>query len=156
MGGRLLENRVLSDDAVIARLNENYVSVLVNITDDGWPENVPALAPFRWGYDVWPFSKLGFVNALVCDSAGKIPLAWAGSGMKSEFMESANYHPALFLEFLDRADEHGEYVKGVRGSTLPKSARRKLLLQMLAGEFRTDEAQVDRFIRKNMGEDALE
>src|ERR1051325_3363893 len=108
MGGRLLENRVLSDDRVIARLNDGYVSVLVNITDDGWPENVPALAPWRWGYDAWPFSKLGFANALVCDSAARIPLAWAGSGMKSEFMEAANYHPDLFLQFLDRADEHRE------------------------------------------------
>ena len=135
---------MLSDDRVIARLNAGYVPVLVNLTDDGWPGDAPALAPWKYGYDTWPFSNLGFANALVCDSAGRLPLAWAGSGFKGEFETAANYHPELFLEFLDRADVNLAYVNAVRSSDLGAETRHKLLVQRLASEFRTDESKVDR------------
>ncbi|KAF0241846.1 MAG: hypothetical protein FD180_4237 [Planctomycetota bacterium] len=147
---------MLSDDAVIARLNAEYVPVTVNITDAGWPDDSPALAPWTWGYDAWPFSKLGFVNALVCDPSGRLPYAWAGSGMKAEFETSANYHPDIFLKFLDRADAHRALVNGIHESAIPVEERRKLIRAMLASEFGTSEDRVEWFIRKRMREDVLD
>lgn len=147
---------MLSEPAVIARLNASFVPVTVNITDDGWPDDAPALAPWTWGYDAWPFSKLGFVNALVCDPAGRLPFAWAGSGMKAEFETSANYHPGIFLKFLDRAESNEELVAGIHRSALPLESRRRLVIAMLASEFGTTEARVEWFIRKRMSEDVLD
>ncbi|MEK7467770.1 MAG: hypothetical protein AAB074_10190 [Planctomycetota bacterium] len=147
---------MLSDEAVIARLNTDYVPVTINLTDAGWPENAPALAPWQWGYDAWPFSKLGFVNALLCDPSGRLPYAWAGSGMKKEFEDSANYHPALFLKFLDRADANRELVAGIHRSSLPVKERHRLIIAILASEFGTTEDKVEWFIRKRMREDVLD
>ncbi|MCE9583667.1 MAG: hypothetical protein K8T20_14380 [Planctomycetes bacterium] len=147
---------MLSDDGVIARLNADFVPVTVNITDDGWPADAPALAPWHWGYDAWPFSSLGFVNALVCDPAGRLPLAWAGSGMKSEFETSPNYHPAPFLRFLDRGIANSQYAAAVRASSFDRAQRHKLLVGMLAQEFGTDDGKVEWFIRNKMGESAVE
>lgn len=147
---------MLSQDAVIARLNAEYVSVTVNITDDGWPEGVKALAPWRWGYDAWPFSKLGFVNALVCDPDGRLPYAWAGSGMKSEFETSANYHPDLFLGFLDRAAANREVIDAIQRSSLEDRVARRLIISLLAAEFGQPEDRVESFVEKHMGLEVLD
>lgn len=147
---------MLSVDAVIARLNADFVPVTVNITDDGWPAGVPALAPWVWGYDAWPFSKLGFVNALVCDAAGKLPYAWAGSGMKSEFRESANYHPDLFLRFLDRSEANRQVIDAIHASSLALEVKRKLVIALMATEFDMPESRVESFVRDRMGVEVLD
>ena len=90
----------LSDDRVIAYINQNYIPIEVNITDSGFPDDVPALRVWQRAFKGFWQSKFAFATSVAITPDGSLPLGSSGSGFKREWQTAINYHPDLYLGFL--------------------------------------------------------
>jgi hypothetical protein len=97
------KGRVLSDKAVIAALNERFVPYRFNISDAGFPAELPALEPWKQYYEKSEKSHVGFFGHVVVGAGGKGAFGYAGSGHAWLFETSANYQADKYLAFLDAA-----------------------------------------------------
>jgi hypothetical protein len=104
MGGRMARGSSLSDDRVINEINTNFIAVDSNISDQGWPANTPALAPWeRWLGNHPGNSRNGFTTSVVMSPDGAMALGTSGSGYISEWHSSICYDPDKYLGFLNGA-----------------------------------------------------
>ena len=90
----------LSDEKIIEALNANFVSVIINVTDDGFPKDLPALGLWKKAYTKDPMNKFSFSTAVAIHSRGRTPLGTTGCGHTWEWNTSINYLPGKFLSFL--------------------------------------------------------
>lgn len=106
MGDRLSKSSVLSDSKVIALLNEEFLTIDLNVTDLGWPEWMEGVAPWAAVYRAMPRARFAFANIAVVDGTGKVLLASGDDGLlpvdASKFA-SINYDPVRFLKMLELA-----------------------------------------------------
>jgi len=118
----LIKSGPLSDPAVIAILNRDFVPVLHDPSDPKTTGVAPALAVWESVYaSNWAYRQ-GFATTVVISSDGKIPLATSGIA-KHHWRDvgfSANHVPEKCLDLLevslDRERRYREAMNGSEGS----------------------------------------
>lgn len=91
----------LSNADVIKKINDQFVPLEINITDDGFPSTIPGLKLWEKAYKSSVSFKVGFATTVVTDPKGKYPLGTSGSGYLGDYDEAINYHTDKYLQFLD-------------------------------------------------------
>ena len=125
----MIKSGPLSDPAVIALLNRDFVPVLFDPSDPATTGLAPALSLWEktyaanWGY------REGFATTVVISSDGKIPLATSGIA-KHHWRDvglSANHLPEKCLAMLgDALSRHRRYDAIARAPADSPDARRDL------------------------------
>jgi hypothetical protein len=103
----------LSDDNVIDLVNNSFVPVELNITDQGFPKSITGLRAWQKAYATNDFYKTAFATSLVLTSDGSMPLASSGAGFVWQWRTSANYHPDGYLAFLRQGLKRFQQLPGV-------------------------------------------
>ncbi|HYG77224.1 MAG TPA: hypothetical protein VEK08_19625 [Planctomycetota bacterium] len=83
----------------------------MNITDDGWPDNLTALWPWKLYHTSNPISKYGFTAIVLLTPDGKKVLAGAESAGMENWKSSEHYHGEKFAALLDKGLEKFKAVK---------------------------------------------
>lgn len=95
-----MKSSSLSDPHVIQKLNTDFIPLEINITDQGFPKEIPALALWEKAYNSKRSFQFGFATSVGVEPQGRFPLGTSGSGYLSEKDTSINYHPDKYLRFL--------------------------------------------------------
>jgi hypothetical protein len=120
----------LSDDRVINQVNKDFIAVDNNISDQGWPADTPALAPWqRWLSNHPGNATNGFTTSVVISPDGQTPLGTSGSGYISEWHTSICYNPDKYLGFLDGGLQKYQQYRSIAEVQDPLQ-RGKLALQL--------------------------
>src|SRR5438132_70378 len=122
----------LSDAAVIKKINDKFVPLEINITDDGFPAAIPALKLWEKAYKGNPSFKVGFATTVIVEPKGAYPLGTSGSGYLGEYDRAVNYHTDKYQRFLDESLDRGRRARELETSkTLTpeeRAARHKKLV----------------------------
>lgn len=102
-GGRATRGRALSDPKVIETLNRDFIPFELNLTDQKFPETMPALLGWNIAYSLSPFKDLGFTSCVVITPDGKKELGNAGDPSMSNWKTCAQYYGERFEDFLEKA-----------------------------------------------------
>ncbi|HLG42464.1 MAG TPA: hypothetical protein VI643_03785 [Planctomycetota bacterium] len=86
---------------MIDKINDKFVAVEINITDVGFPSDVPALEPWRKSYEKEWRHQFGFATSVVIMPEGSGALGTSGCGHTWEWNTSINYDAARFTKYLD-------------------------------------------------------
>src|SRR5260370_35376584 len=81
----------LSDADVIKKVNDKFIAMEINITDEGFPAAIPALKLWEKAYKSKASFKVGFATTVVVEPRGKYPLGTSGSGYLGESDRATNY-----------------------------------------------------------------
>lgn len=111
----MTQGRVLSEAAVIARVNRELIPYRFNITETGWPDELPALKAWKGFYRVNFTSRFGFFAHVIIDPSGEIPLSTAGDGRREVFASSPCYQREGYLAFLDHGKAQHAALRELRG-----------------------------------------
>jgi hypothetical protein len=84
-------------------VNDRFIPIELNITDQGFPENVPGLNPWHRAFDKLKFAKSAFATSTVLTPDGSSAIGTSGSGFAWEWRTAANYHPDRYLVFLNQS-----------------------------------------------------
>lgn len=115
----------LSDDKVIAKVNQDFVAIEVNLTDTGFPKDVPALAPWEKAFESdWKF-EYGFATSVVIGPGAKGAFGTSGCGHTQEWDTSISYHADKYAKFLDESLDRFRRAEAILKDTT-KSAEQKL------------------------------
>ena len=95
-----MEGSSFSDPAVIKEISENFVPLYLNMTEQGFPDDVPALKPYKKPWKTFEALKWGFATSVVVDPTGKKILGQSGSGFSFEWKRAVNYNPRKYLSML--------------------------------------------------------
>jgi hypothetical protein len=108
---------------VIEKINAQFHAVEINITDQGFPKEVPALKPWENAFTKDPRYEFGFTTSVVIGPGAKGAFGTSGCGHKEDHPTSPSYHPDRYLEFLDAALER--YRRAVKIADDPALAERE-------------------------------
>lgn len=101
MGGRMARGSSLSDDAVIQEINQDFIAVNDNVTEQGFPPNMPALARWERSYQRrLNNNQEGFTTTVILTPDGQMALGTSGTGFISERYTSTCYLPDKYLQML--------------------------------------------------------
>ena len=106
---------MLSDSRVITALNARFVPFRFNVSEVGFPTELPALEPWARYYAETERSHVGFFGHVVVGTGGRGAFGYAGSGHAWEFETSANYQPDQYLAFLDASLERYRRARALTG-----------------------------------------
>lgn len=81
---------------MIELINKEFVSVEINVTETGFPEDIPALKPWKNAFEKDPSYKVGFATSVVIGPGGAGAFGTSGCGHMDEWKESINYHADKF------------------------------------------------------------
>ena len=93
----------LSDADLIKKINDQFVPLEINITDDGFPDDLPALKLWEKAYKSNNGFKVAFATTVVIEPKGKYPLGTSGSGYLGDYDKAINYDADRYTKFLDQA-----------------------------------------------------
>jgi hypothetical protein len=96
----LLRAVALSNSAVIGELNENFVSVQIDLSDQAFPSELSGLSLWQAAYERDSRYSLGFATSVVLAPGGSTVFGTSGCGHRGELETSINYNPGRFLEYL--------------------------------------------------------
>lgn len=102
-GGRATRGRALSDPKVIETLNRDFIPFELNLTDQKFPESMPALLGWNLAYNLSPFKDLGFTSCVAITPDGKKELGNAGDPSMTNWKSCAQYYGDRFEDFLEKA-----------------------------------------------------
>lgn len=91
----------LSDPQVIDTLNRTMVAVEINVTDQGFPKDVPGLKPWERAFSQDRRYRFGFATSVVLTPDGTAALGTSGCGHRWEWETSINYHAEKFRKYLE-------------------------------------------------------
>lgn len=118
----------LSDDNNIEEINRNFIAVDNNISDQGWPANTPALAPWHRWLDMHPDnSRNGFTTSVVVSPDGQFALGTSGSGHISEWHTSICYDPQKYYGFLQQSLEKFDRFQKIAAISDPYQRRAQIV-----------------------------
>ena len=120
----------LSDDQVINEINNNFIAVDNNISDQGWPADAPALVPWQnWLNNHPKNAQNGFTTSVVLSPDGRMSLGTSGSGYIAEWHTSTCYDPRKYQGFLEGALEKYQQYRAITAVEDP--SRRNMMAQQL-------------------------
>jgi hypothetical protein len=126
-----MRSSVLSDKKVIEELKKRFIVVELNITDDGFPKEVPGLKPWETAYNANKMYNVAFATSVVLGPTGKWAFGSSGSGHSYEAETAANYHADRFLKFLNESHERYDRAVKIEGDKSLSDAERKVKLSLL-------------------------
>ena len=130
----------LSDEAVIELINDRFVPLEINLTDDGFPTELPALQLWEKAYKSKASFKVGFATTVIVEPKGKYPLGTSGSGYLGEYDTAINYHTDRYRRFLDESLERAVRARELETSTTltpaERAARHKKLSEDILRQIR--------------------
>ena len=94
---------MLSQPKVIERLNRDFIPLEINLTDQGWPKEIPALWGWKLVFGTWDHFKKGYTGMMITTPDGKTELGSAGDPSISAWKTSAHYHEDKFHQVLDKS-----------------------------------------------------
>lgn len=103
MGARLTRAVALSDPAVVDELNEHFVSLEINLSDQSFPVELGGLSIWKEAYDRDSRYSLGFSTSVVLGPDGTTPFGTSGCGHQGELETAINYHSDKFLAYLQES-----------------------------------------------------
>ena len=107
----------LSDAAVMKKINAKFIPLEINITDEGFPTEIPALKLWEKAYRSKLSHKVGFATTVIVEPKGRYPLGTSGSGYLGEYDTAINYHADRYQKFLDESLERGRRAHELETST---------------------------------------
>jgi hypothetical protein len=107
----------LSNADVIKKINEKFIPLEINITDEGFPAEIPALKLWEKAYKSKASFKVGFATTVIVEPKGRYPLGTSGSGYLGEYDKAINYHADKYLKFLDESLERASRARELETST---------------------------------------
>jgi hypothetical protein len=102
-GGRATRGTSLSDPAVIARLQRDFVCLALDCGRSGFPASMPGLKPCEQVYRTYVIPGKGFSASCVLSPDGRQLLGTSGVGTVATYQTSTCYDPAKFARFLDES-----------------------------------------------------
>jgi len=103
---------VLSDPNIINTINEFCIAVEINVTKDGFPEEIEALKYWKTAYQTNWRLEFGFANCTILDCEGKIPLGFCGLPQEEDPKQKVK----VFLDFIISALERSKQLQYFRGN----------------------------------------
>lgn len=88
---------------MIEKLNTEFIPLEVNISDDGWPDNIPCLWLWKLYHKANPISKFGFTAMMIVTPDGKTMLEAAQSAGAENWANCEQYHGEKLVELLDKS-----------------------------------------------------
>jgi hypothetical protein len=130
----MMRSSVLSDKTVIDEIKKNFIAIELNITDDGFPKDVPALKPWETAYNANKLYTVAFATSTVIGPTGKWFFGDSGSGHGHQAETAVNYHPDLFLKYLATCRERYQRALAIESDKALSEMQRKLKLAALQAE----------------------
>ena len=103
MGARLTRAVALSDPAVVDELNEHFVSLEINLSDQSFPAELGGLSIWKEAYERDSRYSVGFSTSVVLGPDGTTPFGTSGCGHQGELETAINYHSDKFLAYLQES-----------------------------------------------------
>lgn len=91
---------VFADSGVASKLNSQFIALQLNLSETGFPPELPGLEPWRKAYEKDWKHQVAFATSIVLFPNGKGVLGTSGCGHRWELDTSINYDPAKYLSFL--------------------------------------------------------
>ncbi len=123
----------LSDEKVIALLNQRFIPIELNITDQGFPE-VAGLKAWQRAFDKFKWSKTAFATSVVLTPDGAAPIGSSGSGFAWEWKTATNYHADLYFKFLTEALGRYEKICSIKTDNRLSPTEKQVRLAALSVE----------------------
>ena len=124
----------LSDSAVIEKINDKFIPLEINITDDGFPAVIPALKLWEKAYGGNRGFKVAFATTVVVEPKGKYPLGTSGSGYLGDFDKAINYHSDKYQKFLDESLDRGRRAREIETDATLTTEERATRHRKLIGD----------------------
>ncbi len=106
----------------------------LNLTDSGFPADLPGLANWKRAFESNARHKFGFATAVVLDPKGLEPLGTSGSGYLAEWASATNYHADKFFDFLNASYARACRLAALSAETEMGNLERNLKLAALRSE----------------------
>lgn len=103
MGARLTRAVALSNPAVIEEINEHFVALEINLSDQSFPAELGGLSIWKEAYERDSRYSLGFSTSVVLGPDGTTPFGTSGCGHQGELEIAINYHADKFLAYLQES-----------------------------------------------------
>ena len=126
----------LSDEKVIATINEHFVPFIHNVSDPSERSRMPALRPWEKCYETsWTY-RLGFTVSVVVSPDGKVPIASTdmARGHWWQLASSPNFVGEKYRTFLEEARGQFEQLRAVAEDPKRSPAEREAELRRLHEE----------------------
>lgn len=109
---------------MIEKIGRDFVAVEVNLSDRGFPREIPALKPWEAAYEKNWRHKFGFATSVAVTPDGNGALGTSGCGHTWELDTSINYDPAKYLALLDGCLDRFKRARAIlEDKTLPDADR---------------------------------
>lgn len=89
------------------------MAVEINITDVGFPKDVPALKPWEAAFEKERSYKFGFATSVIIGPGGKSPFGTSGCGHKEDYEKSISYHPDKYVKWLEETLERYQQARAI-------------------------------------------
>ncbi len=118
---------------MIAKLDKDYVCVMLNVTDDGFPKDAPGLKAWQDAYEKDPKYRVAYSTSVVLGSNGGGAFATSGCGHQPEWKVAISYQPDKYLSFLTEAHERFTRATAItRDLTIDRATREEKLKEIAA------------------------
>jgi hypothetical protein len=131
---RLTRGSSLSDGKIIARINKEFVTIEINITDDGFPKELPGLGMWQKAYENDKKLKFGFATTVALSPDGRFPLGTSGCVHLPHWQNTIGYEPSRFLPYLDECLDRHARARAIAEDTSSPAEEREADRKKLAGE----------------------
>lgn len=123
-------------------MNKDFVAVEHNVTDKGFPQDLPALKAWEAAFKKDPRNWFGFATSVVVTPDGRFALGTSGCGHQWEADTAINYHPDKYLKFLEGSLDRHKRLRATDSE--PDAATKAAALQELRGEILRQLAEANR------------
>ena len=117
----------LSDEKIIQLINEKFVAVNLNLSNEAFPSELKALAPWQKALaqvrKKSPPKERGFSTTVILTSDAQKVLATSGAGYHTRFKDALNYKSGDYLTFLRQASKRATDLKTKSRQRNPKELK---------------------------------
>ncbi len=131
---RLTRGSSLSDGKIIAKINKEFVALEINITDDGFPKELPGLGMWEKAYANDKKLKFGFATTVALSPDGRFPLGTSGCVHLPHWQNTIGYEPSKFLPYLDECLDRHARARAIAEDTSKPADEREADRKNLAAE----------------------
>ncbi|GEM_PF-2061491 len=145
----MMEGSSLSDERVIEKVNAEFVALRLNVTDEGWPEDLPGLALWESAFEKDWRHRFGFATSIVLGPSGASAFGTSGSGYRWEWDTAINYHGDRYLAFLEGSLDRCRRAARLQSDETLSDAERAAALARLKAEIVAQAVEANKRGRKS-------